>query len=386
MPGVFISYRRDDSSAYAGRLYDHLCTRFGPERVFMDVDTIRPGEDFVQAISDRVASCDALIVVIGRRWLTSADATGARRLDDANDFVRLEIASALECKVRVIPALVDGAQMPGPRDLPPDLAPLSRRNAIEISNTLFRQSMELLIQALEEAVQPGRFSFFRKPKVRPQRGPEQPRPEREQRKPDRALAGPVRAEPAPARAVAAPVRAEPMLPLLAAGLAFFFIQVLVGSLTHGPENLMLTTLLQGVALFAILRAPFLGEPLDQLSVLKLTGVWLSIALLKALIGSAAISPEQLPPYFLAYRLSAGATFFLLALEAAAALLFGSLVRFVWPGTPWSAVWILTRTWALGRLAVWLLSLISAQTLVWALYDALVGASILWMVRQKGAER
>jgi TIR domain-containing protein len=77
MPGIFICYRRDDTSPYAGRLYDHLSARFGPDRVFMDIDTIRPGDDFVQVISDRVAACDVLIAVIGKRWLASSDPRGA---------------------------------------------------------------------------------------------------------------------------------------------------------------------------------------------------------------------------------------------------------------------------------------------------------------------
>lgn len=336
----------------------------------MDVDTIRPGDDFVQVISDRVAACDTVIAVIGRRWLTSVDAHGRRRLDDPNDYVRLEIASALGRQVRVIPALVDGAQMPGPADLPPDLVRLSRRNAIEISNALFRQSMDVLIQSLEESVQPSPFSFYRMFKVKPREALEQ--------------RAPVQEPPKLARAIAPAARTQPMLAMLAAAFAFFFIRMLVGPLAHGAENLLLTALLQGVALFAILRVPYLGEPLDQLSVFKLTGVWLSIALLKALIGSAAIDPEPLPPYLMAYRLSPGASFFLLALEAAAALLFGTLARLARPEIPWRAVWILTRAWALARLAVWLLSLTSAQNVVWALYEAFIGASILWMVRQKSA--
>ena len=85
MAGVFISYRREDSAAYAGRLYDHLSARFGAERVFMDIDTIRPGDDFVQVISDKVAACDVLIVVNGKRWLTTPDSRGRRRLEDRND-------------------------------------------------------------------------------------------------------------------------------------------------------------------------------------------------------------------------------------------------------------------------------------------------------------
>lgn len=154
MPKIFISYRRDDTGGYAGRMYDRLAAHFGPDHLFIDVDTLEPGEDFVQAIEERVGSCDALIAVIGNKWLISTDENGRRRLDDPNDFVRLEIATALERKVRVIPALVDGASMPSPLELPECLLPLARRNALQVSSTLFTQSIELLIKSLEKLVSP----------------------------------------------------------------------------------------------------------------------------------------------------------------------------------------------------------------------------------------
>ena len=101
--GIFISYRRDDSSGHAGRLADRLVEHFGRNRIFVDTDTIEPGEDFVTAIERAVGSCEILVAVIGRHWL-SAGGTG--RLNDPNDFVRLEIATALRRDIRVIPVLV----------------------------------------------------------------------------------------------------------------------------------------------------------------------------------------------------------------------------------------------------------------------------------------
>src|SRR5215471_14118111 len=98
MPGVFISYRREDSAGYSGRIYDHFRDRFGENNVFIDVDTILPGEDFVDVIEQKVASCDALVAVIGPHWSTSADESGTRRIDNPHDFVRLEIAAALARK------------------------------------------------------------------------------------------------------------------------------------------------------------------------------------------------------------------------------------------------------------------------------------------------
>ena len=92
---IFLSYRRDDSSGHAGRLYDRLSEHFGPDKVFMDMDTIHPGLDFDEVIKDALASCDVLLPVISRQWLTSTDPLGQRRLDNLDDFVRLEIETAL---------------------------------------------------------------------------------------------------------------------------------------------------------------------------------------------------------------------------------------------------------------------------------------------------
>ena len=106
---IFISYRRGDTSATAGRLFDRLEGRFGVGSVFMDVDTIEPGLDFVEVIGGAVGSCDVLLALIGARWLGAVDEHGRRRLDDPDDFVVLEITTALERGIRVIPVLVDGA-------------------------------------------------------------------------------------------------------------------------------------------------------------------------------------------------------------------------------------------------------------------------------------
>lgn len=137
MARIFISYRRDDSGGWAGRLYDRLSQHFRRENVFMDIDTIEPGLDFVEVIEQAVGSCDALIALIGKQWLTITDAAGQRRLDNPEDFVRLEIAAALARNIRLIPALVQGARMPGSTDLPDVLKMLARRNAHEISDRRF---------------------------------------------------------------------------------------------------------------------------------------------------------------------------------------------------------------------------------------------------------
>ena len=128
--GIFVSYRRQETSHLAGRLYDRLADRFGEGQVFIDVDTIEPGVDFAEEIFRAVAACKVLLAIIGPTWLIAADERGRRRLDDPDDLVRLEIEAALARGVRVIPILVEGAVMPAREDLPESLAGLARRNAL----------------------------------------------------------------------------------------------------------------------------------------------------------------------------------------------------------------------------------------------------------------
>ena len=129
--GVFICYRRDDSAGWARSIYDRLTRRFEREQVFIDVDNIEPGLDFVR-FSDWVGGCDALIAIIGKRWFSRQH--NRRRIDDRNDFVRIEIEAALKRDIRVIPVLVDGAFMSSEEVLPDPLKPLARRMGIEISH------------------------------------------------------------------------------------------------------------------------------------------------------------------------------------------------------------------------------------------------------------
>jgi hypothetical protein len=145
---IFISYRREESRWSARSLHDRLCRDFDPKQIFMDIDAIALGEDFVKAIETTVAKCDVLITVIGNNWLTSKDERGDRRLDDPEDFVRMEIGAALKREIRVIPVLVDGALMPRSDDLPEDLKPLVRRNALRITDTSFDGDCQRLASAI----------------------------------------------------------------------------------------------------------------------------------------------------------------------------------------------------------------------------------------------
>ena len=154
MPGIFISCRRDDSAASAARLYDRLIAEFGADGVFMDVDAIEPGEDFIEILNEKVGGCHVFVAVIGKQWLNCMDETGRRRLDNPDDFVRLEITAAIDRNILIIPALVAGATMPRERDLPPEVKTLARRQAVEISDTRFHRDASLLIKALEATEPP----------------------------------------------------------------------------------------------------------------------------------------------------------------------------------------------------------------------------------------
>lgn len=149
---IFISYRREDSMAYAGRLFDRLADRFGLEKIFMDIDTMKVGLDFVKQIEHAVQSCDVLIAVIGKTWLTIKDEEGNRRLDNPDDFVRVEIRAALERDIPVIPLLVGGTGMPRATELPDAIANLARRHAMKMSDDRFRADATRLIEQISEYV------------------------------------------------------------------------------------------------------------------------------------------------------------------------------------------------------------------------------------------
>ena len=148
---IFISYRRDDSPHAAGRLYDHLAQSFSRDQLFMDIDAIEPGLDFLKVIKEKVSGCEVLLAVIGPKWSAVRNEDGTRRLNDPNDFVRLEIEAALERDVRVIPVLVDGAPIPKASELPETLQSLVRRNAIHIAHDRFAADATGLVAALKRA-------------------------------------------------------------------------------------------------------------------------------------------------------------------------------------------------------------------------------------------
>ncbi|HTE14795.1 MAG TPA: TIR domain-containing protein [Burkholderiales bacterium] len=149
MTTIFISYRRDDAAAYAGRLYDGLRERYGEDHVFMDVDRIQPGENFATVIERSVQNADVMLAVIGETWLTVTNESRQRRLDDPEDFVRLELKAALDKGRRVIPVLVGGASMPAEHALPPVLRRLAGVQAVTMSNERWDYDAERLTRSID---------------------------------------------------------------------------------------------------------------------------------------------------------------------------------------------------------------------------------------------
>ena len=152
MPRIFISYRRTDSGVFTGRIHDQLKARFGANNVFRDVYNIPAGSDFRTVLNKEVGSTDVCLVMIGPQWVSMTDAQGKRRLDDPNDFVRIEVEEALRNpKTRVIPVLVDNAAMPVAEELPASLAELAYRNAVKVrTDPDFPHDMETLIRHLRD--------------------------------------------------------------------------------------------------------------------------------------------------------------------------------------------------------------------------------------------
>jgi TIR domain-containing protein len=147
MPKIFISYRRVDSAGYTQAIYSRLVQQFSQDEIFIDVDTIAPGADFERAIERAVADCDVLVAVIGKRWIT-AEPNAPSRFENTKDYVALEISTALARDVHVIPVLVDGTTMPREENLPFPVRPITRRQAIEISNTRFKFDVERLLTVM----------------------------------------------------------------------------------------------------------------------------------------------------------------------------------------------------------------------------------------------
>ena len=149
MPGMFISYRRDDTAGLAGRLYDTLRLHFGTGSVFLDADSIPPGADFRQFIQDSIRQCDMVLALVGKHWLVTG-LDGRRRIDDPGDFVRVEIEVTLAAGIPIVPVLVGDTPMPREADLPAAIAEFAYRNAARLDPTLgYHTDAERLVNRLE---------------------------------------------------------------------------------------------------------------------------------------------------------------------------------------------------------------------------------------------
>ncbi|MEO7134543.1 MAG: toll/interleukin-1 receptor domain-containing protein, partial [Vicinamibacterales bacterium] len=153
VPSIFVCYRREDTQDAAGRLHDRLVDAFGPERVFMDIDSVPLGIDFVEHVAEQIGKCSAVIVMIGKQWHTIKDKKRRRRLDNEDDLVRAEIRSALQQKIAVIPVTVQNAAMPQAEDLPDDIRLLARRNGIQLDSARWRTDVDRLIKELDRVMQ-----------------------------------------------------------------------------------------------------------------------------------------------------------------------------------------------------------------------------------------
>jgi hypothetical protein len=148
---IFISYRVHDTAGETGRLVDALKQYFSDDQIFMDIENLEPGADFTEAIEKSLDTCDVFLSIIGPHWLGDRDGQNIR-INDPNDWVRLEVSTALQRNIRVVPVLVDGATLPKQEQLPQDLQPLLRRQAIEISNKRWRYDTDQLIRFLVQTV------------------------------------------------------------------------------------------------------------------------------------------------------------------------------------------------------------------------------------------
>ena len=146
---VFISYRREDSAGHAGRVHDRLVREFGSGLLFMDVDGIPLGVNFVKVLQEEVAKCSVLLAVMGHEWLNVRDEDGRRRLDNPDDFVRVEIAAALQRDIPVIPIMLEGTKVPKANQLPNDLQGLALRNGLGVRHSSFHTDMDILIRGLK---------------------------------------------------------------------------------------------------------------------------------------------------------------------------------------------------------------------------------------------
>jgi hypothetical protein len=163
MRDIFISYRRKDSADVTGRIFDRMKEQFGEDRLFKDVDSIPLGKDFRVVISKAVGRCKVLLAVIGKDWLKITLDDGRRRIDDPNDYVHIEIATALKRGIPVIPVLVESTALPRSAELPKPLRRLAFHNAAPVrSDPDFHHDIERLFSELTKYLPKRRITQYGK--------------------------------------------------------------------------------------------------------------------------------------------------------------------------------------------------------------------------------
>jgi TIR domain len=334
---VFICYRREDTAAHAGRLYDAMVARFGESNVFMDVD-IAPGVDFVERITQVVSSCLVLIVVMGPRWATMEDEEGRPRLSDPDDFVRLEVATALRRPdVTPIPVLVSGARMPKREALPEPLQPLTRRNALDLSDARWAYDVGRLNSTLDvlldEVPEPGERGSEPYPTPMPI-SPPTPGPT--------PAPAPAPEQPSPARQALAPASAGDLNlrlifeGMLVAGVAAVLARLVIGNHNifdkeEAAYNILETMIRRGLTwgLVGVTLAIWLGIRIKRADFGRLAWIGLLVGALAGAISGAIWGARVfLPEEDLAFTSSEANTIQILC-QAISCGLIGALLASVW---------------------------------------------------------
>jgi hypothetical protein len=333
---VFICYRREETAAHAGRLYDAMVARFGESNVFMDVD-IAPGVDFVERITQVVSGCLVLIVVMGPRWATVEDEDGQPRLSDTDDFVRLEVETALRRPdVTPIPVLVSGARMPKREALPEPLQPLTRRNALDLSDARWaydvgrlNSTLDVLLDEVPEPEERGSEPY---PTPMPM-SPPTPVP---------TPATPAPEQSPPARqAPSAPTSGNLNLRLIVEGMLVAGVAAVLGRLLMGNRNIfdkeeaayniLETTIRRGVTwgVVGVSLAIWLGIRLKRTDLGRLTWIGLLVGALAGAISGAIWGARVfLPEEDLAFTSSEANTIQILC-QGISCGLIGALLAGIW---------------------------------------------------------
>ncbi|MEO1610440.1 MAG: toll/interleukin-1 receptor domain-containing protein [Pseudomonadota bacterium] len=147
--GIFLSYRRADTGAYAGRIRDRLAAQFGDDHVFLDISSIPTGKNFRTEMFSALTQSQIMLVLIGPNWVNSRNATNERRLFQEGDHVRMEVAAGLQNNINVIPVCIEGAPMPEASEVPDDISELCNRNRVTIRNESFERDISELISSLK---------------------------------------------------------------------------------------------------------------------------------------------------------------------------------------------------------------------------------------------